>query len=159
VARWWLNLATRTASTTLSQEAFLRKKSTMHYTAIRLLALSAALITLTLMIYMAQPWGDNYAYQSLSGYGWLLVLAVWANLPYLLVVLLARKASQARAIKIADIIGTVIISLGVLLYVDAAFLHRDPQGGLVFIAVPFYQWLILGLLAGIHFLFRNPPSS
>ena len=131
----------------------------MHYNTIRLIALSAALITLTLMIYMAQPWGDNYAYQSLWGYAGLLVLAVWATSPYLMILFLNRKASQARAIKLADIIGTVIISLGVLLYVDAAFLHRDAQGALVFTTVPFYQWLILGLLAGIHFLFRKTYSS
>jgi hypothetical protein len=40
----------------------------MRYTAPRPIALSAATITLTLMIYMAQPWGDNYANQNLSGY-------------------------------------------------------------------------------------------
>ena len=122
---------------------------------IRLIALAAALITLTLMIYMAQPWGDNDAYQSLSGYVGLLALAGWANLPYLMIFFLAGKTSQVQAIKVADIIGTLIISSGVLLYVDAAFLHPDPQGALVFITVPLYQWLILALWAGFHFLFRK----
>ena len=122
---------------------------------IRLIALAAALITLTLMIYMAQPWGDNDAYQSLSGYVGLLALAGWANLPYLMIFFLAGKSSKVRAIKVADIIGTLIISSGVLLYVDAAFLHPDPQGALVFITVPLYQWLILALWAGFHFLFRK----
>jgi hypothetical protein len=123
---------------------------------IRLITLAAVLTTLTLMVYMAQPWGDNYAYQSLWGYAGLLALAVWANLPYLMILFLAGKASQARAIKVADIIGTLIVFSGVLLYADAAFLHPDPQGGLVFITVPFYQWLVLALWAGIHFLFRRP---
>ena len=127
----------------------------MPYT-IRLIALAGALITLTLMIYMAQPWGDNDAYQSLSGYVGLLALAVWANLPYFMILFLAGKASQPRAIKLTGVIGTLIISSGVLLYADAAFLHPDPQGALVFIAVPLYQWLILALWAGIHFLFRRP---
>jgi hypothetical protein len=114
----------------------------MHYTATRLIVLSAAMITLTLLIYMAQPWGNNYAYQSLSGYAWLLSIAVWATLPYLMVV-----------------IGTLIISLGgVALYLDAAFLHQDPQGGLVFIAVPLYQWIILGFLTGFHFLICKKQS-
>ena len=131
----------------------------MHYTVTRLIALSAALITLTLMIYMAQPWGDNYAYQTPWGHAGLLVLAVWATSPYLMILFLTRKISQAQAIKLADIIGTLIISLGVLLYVEAVFLHPDPQGGLAFITVPLYQWLVLALLAGIHFLFRKNPSS
>ena len=131
----------------------------MHSAATRLIALSAALITLTMMIYMAQPWGDNDAYQSLWGYAWLLALAVWATSPYLMILFLNRKASQVQAIKLADIIGALIVSLGVLLYVDAAFLHPDPQGALAFITVPLYQWLVLGLLASIHFLFRKVPSS
>jgi hypothetical protein len=111
------------------------------------------------MIYMAQPWGDNYAYQSPWGYAGLLVLAVWASSPYLMILFLNRKTSQVQAIKLADIIGTLIISLSVLLYVDAVFLHPDPQGGLAFITVPLYQWLVLAVLAGIHFLFRKIPSS
>jgi hypothetical protein len=124
--------------------------------AIRLIALAAALATLTLMIFMARPWGDNYAYQSLSGYAWLLGFAVWATLPYLMIIFLARKAFSFRANNFIVIIGALIISLGgVALYIDAAWLHRDHQGALVFIAVPFYQWIVLGLLAGFLFLFRK----
>lgn len=131
----------------------------MHYT-IRLIALTAALITLTLMIYMAQPWGDNYAYQSLSGYAWLLGYAVWATLPYFMTIFLARKAFASQANNFIVIIGALIISLGgVALYVDAALLQRDPQGGLVFLAVPCSQWIIIGLLTGIHFLLSQKQSS
>jgi hypothetical protein len=57
-------------------------------------------------------------------------------------------------------IGALIISSGgVALYVDAALLHRDPQGALVFIAVPFYQWIIIGILAGMHFLLGHKQAS
>jgi hypothetical protein len=131
----------------------------VHYT-IRLIALSAALITLTLMIYLARPWGDNYAYQSLSGYAWLLGFAVWAILPYLMILFLVRRAFQSQENKLIVMMGALIIAIGgVALYVDAALLHRDPQGALVFIAVPFYQWIILGLLAGFHFLLSQKQSS
>jgi len=132
----------------------------VHYTATRLIALSAALITLALMIYMARPWGDNYAYQSLSGYAWLLGFAVWATLPYLMILLLARRAWTSRASSLVVITGALIISLGgVALYVDAALLHPDPQGGLAFIAVPFYQWIVLGCLTGIHLLLSRKQAS
>ncbi len=131
----------------------------MHNT-IRWIALSAALITLTLMIYLARPWGDNYAYQSFSGYAWLLVFAGWVILPYFMVLFLARKAFASQANNLVVIIGALIISLGgVALYVDAALLHPDPQGALVFVAVPFYQWIILGVLIGIHFLLRKKQTS
>ena len=130
----------------------------MYYAATRLIALLAILATLALMIYMARPWGDNYAYQSLSGYVWLLGFALWAILPYFVVLFLVRRPFQSQA-KLIFVIGALIISLGgVALYVDAALLHPDPQGALAFIAVPFYQFIILGLLTGYHLLFSQKRS-
>jgi hypothetical protein len=132
----------------------------MPFTATRFIVLAAALITLTLLIYMAQPWGNNYAYQSLSGYAWLLGFAVWAILPYLMTFFLVRKTFPSQANNLIVKISAFIISLGgVALYIDAALLHRDPQGALVFIAVPFYQWIILGLLTGLLFLLSKKQSS
>jgi hypothetical protein len=131
----------------------------VHYT-IRLIALAGALITLTLLIFMARPWGDNYTYQSLLGYAELLGFAVWATLPYLMVLFMARKAFASQANNFILVIGALIISLGgVALYVDAALLHQDPQSGLVFLAVPCYQWIIIMLLVGISFLFRLKQAS
>ena len=132
----------------------------MHYTATRLFALAAALITLVLLIYAAQPWGGNYAYESPAGYLRLLGFAVWVTLPYLMTIFLAKKASASQAKNFVAIIGGLIISLGgVALYVDAVLLHQDAQGGLAFVAVPFYQWIILGFLTGFHFLLRKKQSS
>ena len=105
--------------------------------AARLVALSVAIIPLILMVYMAQPWGDNYAYQSLSGYAWLLGFAVWAILPYVMVIFLVSRACQSQAYKLIFLVGVLISSVGgVAMYMDAAFSRRDPQGALVFIAVP-----------------------
>ena len=132
----------------------------MYHTITRLTALAAALATIALMAYMAKPWGDNYAYQNLSGYAWLLALAVWATLPYLMILFLARKASASKANQVLLVLGALIISGGgVALYVDAAFFHRDPQGGLAFFAVPGYQWLIIGLLTGIQVLLSRRQAS
>ena len=132
----------------------------MHYTATRLIAPAAALVTLTLMIYMARPWGDNYAYQSLSGYALLLGFAVWATLPYLVLFIMAKSAVRFKTKEILVLIGALIISVGgMAAYVDAIWLRPDPQGGLAFVAVPLYQWVILGLLAGIHFLLSKKQSS
>lgn len=132
----------------------------MSNSAARLVALSAAIITLILMVYMAQPLGDNYAYQSLLGYAWLLGFAVWAILPYVMVIFLVRRAFQSQAHKLIVMVGALILSVvGVAFYMDAAFLHRDPQGALVFMAVPIYQWIILGFLAGIHVLLSKKQSS
>jgi hypothetical protein len=132
----------------------------MYYSATRLIALAAALITLGLLIYAAQPWGGNSAYRGLSGYLGLLGFAVWATLPYLMIIFLARKASISRANNFFVIIGALLISLGGLaLYVEALLLHPDAQSALAFVAVPFYQWIALGLLTGLYFLLRKRQSS
>jgi hypothetical protein len=132
----------------------------VYNTATRLIALSAALVTLTLMIFMARPWVDNSAYQTTSGYAWLLCIAVWATPPYLMLLFMTQKAFRSKVNKLINIAGTLVVTFGgVGLYIDAAFLHPDPQGGLVFIAVPLYQWIILAVLAGIHVLFRKSQSS
>jgi hypothetical protein len=124
------------------------------------LTLVAILVTLILMTYMAWPWNDHYAYHNLSGYAWLLGLAGWATLPYLMLLFSAPKASRSKAKKIIHIVGTSVITLGgVALYLDAAFFHPDPQGGLAFMAVPLYQWLALGFLAGIQVLFGKSQSQ
>ena len=73
---------------------------------------------------------------------------------------LVRKAFASQANKLVVMIGALIISLGgVALYVDAALLHRDAQGALVFIAVPFYQWIIIGILVGMHLLLGHKQAS
>ena len=131
----------------------------MNYTATRIIAPAAALISLGLLIYAAQPWGGNSAYQNLSGYLGLLGFAVWVTLPYLMVIFLAGKVSVSLGNNLLVIIGAVLIFLGgVALYVDAVLLHRDAQGALAFVAVPFYQWISLGLLTGLHFLLRKRPT-
>jgi hypothetical protein len=132
----------------------------MPYTAIRLTALAAALVTLALLIYAAQPWGDNYAYQDLSGYLGLLGFAVWVTLPYLMIIFLAKKALISQVNKFLVVIGALLISFGgVALYVEAMLLHRDAQGALAFVAVAFYQWMVLGFLGGLYFLLRKRQSS
>jgi hypothetical protein len=132
----------------------------MHYIATRLIAMAASLITMALLIYAAQPWGNNSTYQDLSGYIGLLGFAVWVTLPYLMTIFWARKASVFQANNFVVIIGALLISIGgVALYVEALVLHRDAQSALAFIAVPFYQWITLGFLTGLHFLLRKKQSS
>jgi hypothetical protein len=131
----------------------------MYYTATRILALMAALCTLALMVYAARPWDDNYAYQGLWGYAHLLLLAIWVTLPYLLLCIMAKSAVRFTAREILVLIGALIITVGgMLAYIDAFWLRPDPQSGLAFLAVPLYQLIIAGLLAGVQFLVRKSPG-
>lgn len=128
----------------------------MYARSTRWLAILAALGTLALMVSAARPWGDNDVLQSLWGVSGLLLLAVWATLPYLGMLLLARRAVAVKAGEILVLVGALIISVGGLAaYVDAVWLHPDPQGGLAFIAIPLYQGIMLGVLAGLLLLVKK----
>ena len=128
----------------------------MYLTATRWLAILGAISTLVLMVTMARPWGNNDAFQDLSGYALLLLMAAWATLPYLVVFFMAKWAVPVKGKEIAVFIGALILFAGGLaVYVDAMWLHPDPQGGLAFIAVPLYQGIVLGVLAGLLLLVQK----
>ena len=40
----------------------------------------------------------------------------------------------------------LITVFGIVLYVDAVFIHIDAQGALVFLFLPAYQWFAAGIL-------------
>ena len=126
----------------------------------RWLAAAGAMGTLALMVYAARPWGNTDAYQDFGGYARLFLLAVWAGLPYLGLVILVKRAAPVKAREIIVLIGALIITIGGLAaYVDAIWLHPDPQGGLAFVAVPLYQWLMVGLLAVLQLLMKKSGNS
>jgi hypothetical protein len=128
--------------------------------ATRCLSLAAALGTLALMVLAARPWGDNDAYQGWRGYAGLLFLAVWATLPYLGIVILSKRAVHTWAREILVLAGALIVTVGGLAaYVDAVWLHPDPQGGLAFIVVPLYQGIVLGVLAALQLLVKKKRQA
>ena len=111
------------------------------------------------MVYAARPWGDNDAYQDWWGYAGLLFLAVWATLPYVGLFILAKRPVPARAREILLLVGALIVTVGGLAaYVDAIWLHPDPQGGLASVTVPLYQLIIVGLLAVLQFLLKKSDA-
>jgi hypothetical protein len=102
--------------------------------------------TLAIALYMSQPWGDNYAYQDASGYRFLGGMLLWAVSPYAALALGARLLRGSRLALQVLAGGALLIGLAAMVpYVDAAFVHLDPQGGLVFIFAPLVQWA--GVLA------------
>jgi len=112
--------------------------------------------TLYIGIYMAQPWGDNYAYQNVFGYIFLVIFMLFAISPYLGLVLLIRIFRKYRAALIGFLIGVSLISLfGMYALIDTAFIHIDAQGALIFIFLPILQWFALIILTAICFFLRR----
>ncbi len=108
------------------------------------------LCTVTLMVYAAHPWGDNYAYQTLTDYIFLTAFAFWAVIPYLALMLLIQIFHRHKISIYVTLIGAGIICLAsVGLLIDMVFIHVDAQGSLLFLFLPVYQWVAIFILGVI----------
>jgi hypothetical protein len=104
--------------------------------------LGTMFVILVLIVWAAQPWGGNFYYQDLRDYLSLGGIMVWAAAPFLALAFAFRRPAGNQAEAITTAVLTTVISLASLyLIVDAMFITPDAQGGLIFIALPFYQWI------------------
>lgn len=126
---------------------------------LRVVLLVFAVTTLGIGVYMAQPWGDNYAYQDASGYLSLAAMLLWAISPLAGLAVAARWFRSSRWVLATFAAGAAVIGLvGVLAYIDVAFVHPDAQGGLAFLTIPVAQWLAAMCLAAVCALLRYAGS-
>lgn len=123
---------------------------------LRALLLSCSGATAALGVSMARPWADPLAYAGPRDYLALACFVLWAISPNLLLVL--RAAHQLRAGGAAGLVFLLVASLGPVfwlwVYIDTALIHPDPQGGLVFLFVPLWHWLLVLVLLGACGLIR-----
>ncbi len=123
---------------------------------IQFMAIVGILVTTAIAIYAAQPWGDNYAYKSLPDYLLLAVFIGWAISPYVFLVYTARRPQSApiqNILRVAAAFLIVVWGIGVL--INTILIHTDAQSALIFLFLPFFQWVILGLLAVVLYLART----
>ena len=118
-----------------------------------ILAVLAALTTVSVGIYMAQPWGDNYAYQSVSGYAVLMLFLFWALAPYIYLIWQSLQKQPTDRLVFAALVSSVVVCVGgVVLLIDTAFVNMDAQGGAILMFLPIYQWLVIGVCLTISAL-------
>lgn len=104
------------------------------------------MVTIISGVSMARPWGDNYAYQDVSGYLGLFLFLTWAASPYIYLYWMSRKLNVSGPFKLARLILTTIVCVGgIYIVVDSTFIHLDAQGGLIFVFLPVYQWILVGI--------------
>ena len=111
------------------------------------LILLGFLISAGILVYAAQPWGDNYAYQEFSGYVSLLLWELWVGLPFLALYLLNRKYSSSsphlKLLFFACLIGSISASC---IYADSILFSRSSTSALIYAALPVYQLLFLAIV-------------
>ena len=81
-------------------------------------------------------------------------LLVWAVSPYLYGILVTKLVSKRKAIVTFTLVLSVIVIGGIILLIDAIYIHTDPQSALVFVVIPAYQWALL-LLATLPVYLLN----
>ena len=113
------------------------------------------LISVGISIYAAQPWGDNYAYQDISGYFSLLLWELWIGLPFVVLYLLNKHYSNSsvhlKLLFVACLIGSIFASY---IYVDSIIFSSSSTSALIFIFLPAYQLFFLAII-GLVYLVMN----
>lgn len=82
---------------------------------------------------------------------------LWVAAPFVLPMVFAVQAVRGRPISwVMTITGTVSSVLGAVAYVSVFVApNTDAQAGLVFVAIPLYQWVLLAIALLIHFLVKR----
>lgn len=81
-------------------------------------------------------------------------LFVWAISPYLYGMLVTKLVSKRKAFVTVALLMSVIVIGGIVLLIDAMYIHTDPQSALAFVVIPLYQWALL-LLATLPIYLLN----
>ena len=123
---------------------------------IRILSVAAAISTVGLAIVSAQPWGDNS-----TGYVGLIIFIAWAISAYVYMYFSAAWIPGfPRLMVFRTVVASLLCISGVAIIFDTVFIHIDAQGGLVFLFIPLYQWVILGLQEfGLRIISKNVSNT
>jgi hypothetical protein len=108
------------------------------------------LVSAGISIYAAQPWGDNYAYQDISGYFGLLIWELWIGLPFLLLYWFVKKYKDSNThMRLLLFASLVVCVLGNYIYVESIVFSSSSTSALVFIFLPLYQLIFLAIVGAI----------
>ncbi|HBG06446.1 MAG: hypothetical protein A2075_13085 [Geobacteraceae bacterium GWC2_58_44] len=124
------------------------------------LSAASAISTLAMMTYASQPW--EMPFDLLIGWiGFMCGFGTWAISPYLMLGSKARKLNATTRQSLPLFVGTVLVSIfGAYTLVETIFIHPDAQGGVVFIVLPFLQWIGVAVAVSIaESKWAKPPTD
>ena len=111
------------------------------------IAVTGIVLTVSLGLWSAQPWGDNYAYQDAGDYLMLTGFLAWAVAPYAYFILLPGEPRRGESPVARLVVTLLICGLGMYMLIDAVFIHPDAQSAMIFIFAALYQWAMIILYA------------
>jgi drug/metabolite transporter (DMT)-like permease len=114
------------------------------YAVNRILILLGLLVSIGVSIFAAQPWGDNYAYQDITGYLMLFAAELWICAPFVGLYFLNRayrySPAHKKVLLISCVIGSVLVSV---LYVNGIVFSSGSTSALIFLFMPIYQLVFI----------------
>ena len=117
-------------------------------------------ITVALSIYSARPWGDNYAYQSISGYLNLILFEAWLSIPFIILHFLNKKYGNNYILKYIILFSVIVVTVfGGYVYIDAVFIHTSSTSALIFVFLPVYKILFLGVITLICLIINKSHNK
>ncbi len=112
-----------------------------YRTGLRRANLGCAALAAGLVLWRARPWTGEPPYDGAAGLLALPVAMAWCVSPYLLLAAASDwQRDRPRVFPWRFAAATVLGPGGTYLYLDAAFIHPDPQSALAFLVIPLYQW-------------------
>jgi hypothetical protein len=86
---------------------------------------------------------------------WLLAFGffVWVAVPYVGIVIANKRISRNIISQIIFLITSLFITVGgIYILIETFIKHLDPQSGLIFIFLPFFQCIVVATGIGLAFL-------
>jgi hypothetical protein len=109
------------------------------------------IFTIGIMIYAGRPNSIKWFMEIAT-----IVFMLWACVPYLMILIANKYLRSKKTINIPLFIGTCIIAfLSFAAYIEAFFVHIDPQAGLVFLFLPVPQIAIACISILVSIILSN----
>lgn len=117
-----------------------------------------ALITLYLLIYSVgllenilwlfrEPFTVESGFYILLGLLGLVIFGVWSLAPFAVLFLILKRTTAYPTVVGATVLS-VLFFLSTYLYYESMILYPDPQGALIFVFLPLYQFLAMAACFG-----------
>ena len=101
------------------------------------LCILGSLVVLGTMVYAGRGWQQGVGWgMQFVGFGF------WNLAPYAGLAACGLLAYRTQRQAMTAFIGSLlVVCFGILLLVEGFFVHPDAQNALIFIVLPFYQWI------------------
>ena len=80
---------------------------------------------------------------TLDGLGFLVAITLWAVSPFAGLWVMARRRAPPRGWLAIALVASLVVAGSTWIYVEGFFVKPDAQSGLLFLFIPFWQWIVV----------------